>query len=145
MRATVYLGSSKYVSGHWLRKLFRSLSSKYLLTILSPFITERSFHYVFPNTINWISLLFLRQWFLKRFLFLQNIFYTMSYHYLVKVLDRKIFLKKFLKIISFCFCFDLSFYNDKTTKGKCFQIYMSNLGILIGFFCNFTKSLISYH
>ena len=31
------------------------------------------------------------------------------------------------------------------TVGKCFQIYISNLGIMDGFFRNFTKSLIFYH
>ena len=42
-----------------------------------------------------------------------------------------------------CFCFDLTqFYKDIR---KCFQIYMSNLGITGGPFHNLTKSLIVYH
>ena len=41
----------------------------------------------------------------------------------------------------FWFCINSVF----TDSRKCFQIYMSNLGIMNGFFQNFNNPLISYH
>ena len=46
----------------------------------------------------------------------------------------------------FCFAFVLTqFFRHQTVEQKCFQIYMSNLGIMGGPFCSFTKSLIVNH
>ena len=45
----------------------------------------------------------------------------------------------------FLFCIDSVFFWRQTVEGKCFQIYTWNLGIMVGFFCNFTKSLSFYH
>ena len=48
-------------------------------------------------------------------------------------------LQIFLKI----FCFALTQFSQ--IESKCFQIYMYNLGIMVGLFYNFPKSLIVYH
>ena len=75
-------------------------------------------------TLNWISLIHICGNFVS---FLQN----------VKFPEKKFFI---------FFCFVLTqFYRRQTVEWKCFQSYMSNLGIMGGFFCNFIKSLIFYH
>ena len=55
----------------------------------------------------------------------------------------------FLKNVKVCgnfFCFVLvlsRFFND--SRRECFQIYMSDLGIMGGHFCKFSQSLHGYH
>ena len=55
----------------------------------------------------------------------------------------------FLKNVKVCgnfFCFVLvlsQFFND--SRRECFQIYMSDLGIMGGHFCKFSQSLHGYH